>query len=116
MGLVDVNLRAQDDDGWTAFETAEWRRDNTSDCSKGSTQASKRDMSAWFDTFMTLWDDIRTRQERMLKDRPNNSIITACVVDAESAGESGEDEVDEVWEDASESQSPAPACDIHDSK
>ena len=108
VALMEIDLRAKDEEGMTALEIAEWRRDNTSTCSKGKPEAPKKDMSGWFDTFMTLWDDIRTRQERMLKDRPNNSIITACVVDAESAGESGEDEVDEVWEDASESQSPAP--------
>ena len=111
MGLVDVNLRAQDDDGMTALEVAEWRRDNTSTCSKGSTQAPKRDMRAWFELFKALWDNIETRQKN---NRPNTHL-PAHIVDAESARESGEDdenaddENNEIWEDAIESQDPAPA-------
>ena len=109
IALVDVSLKAKDQDGWTALEIAEWRRDNTSTSSKGSTQAPKRDMSAWFKTFKTLWDDVKTRQENNCS---NNSIVTGHIVDAESVGESGEDEEDqgdEVWEDAAESHNPAPA-------
>ena len=107
MAFVAVDLRAKDRDGWTALEIAEWRRDNTSTCSKGSTQAPKRDMSAWFEAFKALWDDIETRQG---SNRPTNNNVIGHVVDAESAGESGEeeeDEEDEVWEDATESQNPA---------
>ena len=107
MGLVDVNLRAQDDDGMTALEIAERRRDNTSTCSKGSTQAPKRDMRAWFEAFKALWDDIETRQERMSSYGSNNNDGPAHDVDTESAEESDED--DEIWEDATESQNPAPA-------
>ena len=118
MALVAVDLRAKDEDGWTALEIAEWRRDNTSTCSKGSTQAPKRDMSAWFETFKALWDDIETRQGSK---RSNKENVIGHVVDAESAGESVEDEDygdheyeeedgdDEVWEDATESLNPAPA-------
>lgn len=86
MGLLDVNLRAKDDEGMTALEIAEWRRDNTSTCSKGKPKAPKKDLSAWFETFKALWDDIWTRQERY-----------------------DEDEDNEDWEDATESQNPAPA-------
>ena len=141
--LVDVNLRAKDEDGWTALEIAEWRRDNSSTCSKGSPPAPKRDMSAWFEAFKALWDDIETRQG---SNRSNNNNVMGHIVDAESAGESGEDEDDEdleydeddendeededyedydeedeedeeddededdeIWQDATESQNPAPA-------
>ena len=108
---VDVDLRVKDEDDMTALEVAEWRRDNTSTCSKGSTQAPKRDLSTWFELFKALWDNIETRQKN---NRPNTHL-PAHIVDVESVGESGEDdenaddENNEIWEDATESQSPAPA-------
>ena len=106
LAFVGIDLRVKDEDGMTALEIAEWRRDNTSICSKGSTLAPKRDMRVWFELFKVLWDDIETRQEQMSSNF-FNTHVPAHIVDAESAG--GSDEDDEIWEDAIESQNPAPA-------
>ena len=106
MALVDVDLRAKDEEGWTAIEIAKWRRDNTSTCSIDFIQRPSRDLTAWFETFKTLWEDIDTRQKRILSNSFKHNIPGHAFYAQQAANErreSGEDEDDEVWEDATES-------------
>ena len=106
VALVDVDLRAKGEEGWTALEIAEWRRDHTSTCSSDSIQRPSRDLLAWFETFKALWEDIERRQERILGNCSNNHVQSNAVYAQHAAngrGEYGEDEDDEIWEDATES-------------
>ena len=65
MALSDVDLRANDEEGWTTLDIAKWRRDHTSTCSTSSIQRPSRDLTTWFETFKALWEDIQTRQQRI---------------------------------------------------
>ncbi len=106
VALVNVDLTAKGEDGWTALEIAEWRRDHTSTCSSESIQHPSRDLLAWFETFKALWEDIERRQERILVNCSNNDVQSNAVYAQNAAngrGEFGEDEDDEIWEDATES-------------
>ena len=106
IALVDVDLRAKDEEGWTALEIAEWRKDNTSTCSSDSIQSPDQNLITWFETFKALWDDIKTRQEGTLGNCSNDHVSAPAVLAEKAAngrGESGEDEGDEIWEDATES-------------
>ena len=108
MALVDVDLRAKDEEGWTALEIAKWRRDHTSTCSIDSIQRPSRDPIAWFETFKALWEDIKTRQKRISGNCSKHNVPRHAVYAQHAANERGEfgedeDEDDEVWEDATES-------------
>ena len=108
LALVNVDLRAKGEEGWTALELAEWRRDHTSTCSSESIQRPCSDLLAWFETFKALWEDIETRQERIWGKYSNNFVQADSVYAQHAANERGEsseddDEDDEVWEDATES-------------
>ena len=108
MILVDVDLGAKDDQGWTALEIAKWRRDHTSTCWTDSIQRPSRDLITWFETFKALWEGIDTRQKRILSNCSRHNVPGHAVYAQHAAngrgdlGE-GEDEDDEVWEDATES-------------
>ena len=104
MSLVDVNLKERDDDGMTALEVAEWRRDNTPTCCKGSTQAPKRNMRAWFEAFQALWDDIETRQERMSSNFYNYNDVLAHEEDEEEDEEKDEEEDEEEDDEEDEEE------------
>ena len=100
--LVDVDLRAKGEEGWTALEIAEWRRDHNCTCSSDSIQRPTRGLLAWFETFKALWEDIETRQERIFNNHVQANAVCAQHA-ANGRGEFGDDEDDEVWEDATES-------------
>ena len=54
VALMDVDQRAKAEEGWTALEIAEWRRDQASTCSSEFIQRPSRDLLAWFETFKAL--------------------------------------------------------------
>ena len=91
--LVDVDLGTKDDQGWTALEIAEWRREHAATCSTDFIRRPSSDLKTWFETFKALWEDIDTRQKRMLSNSSNHNGSRGL----------GEDETDEIWEDATES-------------
>ena len=105
--LVDVDLKAKDEEGWTALEIAQWRRNHTSTCSTDSIQSPSSDLMTWFKTFKALWEDIETRQEQVLSNCSTNHVPGHAVYAQHAAngrGEFGEDEDEdnEVWADATE--------------
>ena len=110
VALVDVDLRAKDEAGWTALKIAKWRRYHTSTCSIDSTQRPSRDLVTWFETFKALWEGVQSSHERVLGNCSTNHVPGLAVYAQHAANKRGEidegedeDEDDEVWEDATES-------------
>ena len=106
MILVDVDLGTKDDQGWTALEIAEWRRDHAPTCSTDSIRRPSSDPITWFENFKALWEDIDTRQKRISSNASKHNVLGRAFYAQHAAngrGESGKDEDDEVWEDATES-------------